>query len=118
MAGLKRKEAPISKPSEDNVHKKPKKQAPQLQKSKRAVHSQETEPDSDPIVESETTEQSGEDDGVSWPSDEDESTVKLPSKNQEPHKKKVDKAEDRGVRLEKEPAAGKDGKNGRVLESR
>ena len=32
----------------------------------------EAESDSDPIVESDTTEQSGEDDGVSWPSDGDE----------------------------------------------
>ncbi|MCJ1461487.1 pumilio domain member 6 [Pseudocyphellaria aurata] len=111
MAGLKRKVAPISKPSEDNVRKKSKKQAPQLQKSQRVVQSKETETDSDPIVESDTTEQSGEDDGVSWPSDEDESTVRLPSKNEESQKKKVDEAEDGGVRLGKKPAAGKDGKN-------
>lgn len=32
----------------------------------------EAETDSDPIVESDTTEQSGDDDGVSWPSDDDE----------------------------------------------
>lgn len=31
----------------------------------------ETAEDSDPIVESDTTEHSGDDDGVSWPSDED-----------------------------------------------
>lgn len=32
----------------------------------------ETETDSDPIVESDTTEHSGDDDGVSWPSDREE----------------------------------------------
>lgn len=32
----------------------------------------EAETDSDPIVESDTTEHSGDDDGVSWPSDDDE----------------------------------------------
>ena len=32
----------------------------------------EAESDSDPIVESDTTENSGEDDGVSWPSDDEE----------------------------------------------
>lgn len=32
----------------------------------------EAEWDSDPIVESDTTDHSGDDDGVSWPSDEDE----------------------------------------------
>lgn len=36
----------------------------------------EAESDSDPIVESDTTEHSGEDDGVSWPAD-DEPSVKV-----------------------------------------
>lgn len=42
----------------------------------------EAETDSDPIVESDTTEQSGDDNGVSWPSDDDEyddENIKPPS---------------------------------------
>ena len=34
------------------------------------AHDLETATDSDPIVESDTTSQSGDDDGISWPSDE------------------------------------------------
>lgn len=115
MAGLKRKEAPISKPSRDDIRKKPKKEAPQLKKSKRAVQFQETETDSDPVVESDTTEQSGEDDGVSWPSDEEETAIALPTKGQKPHIEKVDETSDGGVRLGKKPIAAKDGNNGKIL---
>lgn len=114
MAGLKRKEVPISKSSADDIRKKPKKEAPPS-KRKRTVQLQETETDSDPIVESDTTEQSGEGDGVSWPSDEDETDVGLPLKNQKPPNEKVDKTSDEGVRFGKEPVTGKDGNNGRVL---
>lgn len=115
MAGLKRKEAPISKPSGDNVRKKSKKEAPQLKKTTFALQLRETETDSDPVVESDTTEHSGEDDGVSWPSDEDERPIELPPKNQKPRKEKVDETSDGGVPLGNEPVTGKDGKNGRVL---
>lgn len=115
MAGLKRKEAPISKPSGDKIRKKPKKEAPPLKKSKGTLQLQETETDSEPIVESDTTEQSGEDDGVNWPSDEDETTLELPVRNQKPHNEKVDETSDGGVQLRKELVAGRDGKNGRVL---
>lgn len=112
MAGLKRKEAPISKPSRDDIRKKAKKEAPQLKKSKRIVQFQEAETDSDPIVESDTTEQSGEDDGVSWPSDEDETAVGLPVKNQKPLIEAVDETSDVRIPVGKEPVAGKDGNNG------
>ena len=39
----------------------------------------EAETDSDPIVESDTTEQSGEGDGVSWPSDDEEEAAVIQS---------------------------------------
>lgn len=72
MAGLKRKQVPHFTSSISSGHKKLKNEAsqskrppPVLQVHK--VHN--TEPDSDPIVESDTTEHSGIDDGVSWPSD-------------------------------------------------
>lgn len=115
MAGLKRKEAPISKPSGDSIRKKSKKEAPQLKKTTFAPQLRETETDSDPVVESDTTEHSGEDDGVSWPSDEDEIPTELPPKNQKPREEKVDETSEGGVPLVKERVAGKDEKNGRVL---
>ena len=50
----------------------------------------EAETDSDPIVESDTTDHSGSDNGVSWPSEDDEGEgqdtvggVKLPIRNNE-----------------------------------
>ena len=49
----------------------------------------EAETDSDPIVESDTTEQSGEDDGVSWPSDDEEQAAVIkPRANGEAKKAK------------------------------
>ena len=42
------------------------------QKPRIPIETKETETDSEPIVDSDTTSQSGEDDGVSWPSDSDE----------------------------------------------
>ncbi|KAL8733720.1 MAG: hypothetical protein Q9166_001913 [cf. Caloplaca sp. 2 TL-2023] len=48
----------------------------------------ETETDSDPIVESDTTEHSGDDDGVSWPSYENEETQEETEAGSEiPHQK-------------------------------
>ena len=43
-----------------------------VNKAKIRSELEETEPDSDPIVESDTTDHSGSDNGVSWPSEEDE----------------------------------------------
>ena len=86
-----------------------------MKKTTFALPLRETETDSDPVVESDTTEHSGDDDGVSWPSDEDERPIELPPKNHKPRKEKVDETLDGGVPLVKEPVAVKDGKNGRVL---
>lgn len=70
MAGLKRKEAPSTKAQLSNVHKKSKKEAAQVKISRVEPSTLEAETDSDPIIESDTTNHSGDDDGVSWPSDE------------------------------------------------
>lgn len=70
MAASKRKENPNSKLHAGNAPKKPKKEEKEAKDSKR-VQDLETATDSDPLVESDTTSQSGDDDGVSWPSDEE-----------------------------------------------
>lgn len=69
MATFKRK-APILQLQEGKNTKKSKKNG--FNPLKRKDGNLETETDSDPIVESETTEHSGDDDGVSWPSDREE----------------------------------------------
>lgn len=70
MAGLKRKQVPNATSSIPSVSKKPKNEVSQTKKAPRAMQVLETEADSDPIVESDTTENSGDDDAVSWPSDD------------------------------------------------
>ena len=70
MAASKRKESPNSYFHAGNTPKKPKKDEKEAKDSKR-VQELETATDSDPLVESDTTSQSGNDDGVSWPSDEE-----------------------------------------------
>lgn len=70
MAASKRKENPSSKFQAGSTPKKPKKED-KLAKSSKPVQDLETATDSDPLVESDTTSQSGDDDGVSWPSDEE-----------------------------------------------
>ena len=68
MAAVKRKEPPPTRVQNGNKVKKSKKEsAPKSRSTNR-----ETEPDSDPIVESDTTENSGDDDGISWPDDDDD----------------------------------------------
>ncbi|KAL9128398.1 MAG: hypothetical protein Q9217_002922 [Psora testacea] len=72
MAPIKRK---IPTGTTDGAHsKKPKRGAPREVKptpSKRLTIA-EAETDSDPIIESDTTSQSGENDGVSWPSEQED----------------------------------------------
>lgn len=75
MAGLKRKESPAVKHSGDRVPKKPRTGHAQIKREQRPVSEAEAETDSDPIIESDTTEHSGDDDGVSWPSDDEKTTV-------------------------------------------
>lgn len=77
MAGIKRKDGPIAKSSGGKSSKKRKNEASQSNISEGPVKIQETETDSDPIVESDTTERSGDDDGVSWPSDNGEDAAEF-----------------------------------------
>lgn len=77
MAGLKRKESPATKSSVGRVQKKLRTDNAQVKREKRALPEAEAETDSDPIIESDTTEHSGDDDGVSWPSDAEEATIPL-----------------------------------------
>ena len=66
----KRKENPNSNSHVGRGPKKAKKEEILANDPKRA-QDLETATDSDPIVESDTTSQSGDDDGVSWPSEEE-----------------------------------------------
>ena len=70
MAAPKRKENPSSHFHTGSTLKKPRKDE-NLTNGSKIIHDLETATDSDPIVESDTTSQSGDDDGVSWPSDEE-----------------------------------------------
>ena len=71
MAGIKRKDADNPSLQGSNIHKKPRKEERLTEKSSK-LQVEETATDSDPIVESDTTSQSGENDGGSWPSGTDE----------------------------------------------
>lgn len=91
MAGIKRKDAPSAKSLGSKSSKKHKIEAPQSKISKTIVEIQETETDSDPIEESDTTEHSGEDDGVSWPSDDGENAAEFsPSEKKSYNEKTAD----------------------------
>ena len=72
MAGIKRKETPRSMKNTFSNNKKTKIEPKAPKKSRLSSKFAETETDSDPIVESDTTENSGDDDGVSWPSDNED----------------------------------------------
>ena len=71
MAATKRKVANPSKNKSTSVVKKAKVERNAAKKPKTPLELRETETDSDPIEESNTTEHSGEDDGISWPSEEE-----------------------------------------------
>ena len=70
MAAPKRKENPNSRSHAGGAPKKPRGEE-KLANDLKRVHELETATDSDPIVESDTTSQSGDDDGIIWPSDEE-----------------------------------------------
>ena len=70
MSASKRKENPNPKLYAGSTPKKPKKEE-KVAKISKLVPDLETVTDSDPLVESDSTSQSGDDDGVSWPSDEE-----------------------------------------------
>ena len=73
MAAPKRKENPSSPFHTGSTRKKPRNEEKVAERSSN-IHELETATDSDPIVESDTTSQSGDDDGVSWPSEEEVDT--------------------------------------------
>lgn len=85
MAGMKRKDAPSGKLSAGKPSKRHKIGASRSRISEGLVKIQETETDSDPIVESDTTEHSGDDDGVSWPSDDDENAPESSPPEKKPY---------------------------------
>ena len=68
MAGTKRN----STTNGNNVSKKSRIEGTSKRKSPKGKLVEETATDSDPIVESDTASQSGEDDGTSWPSEVEE----------------------------------------------
>ena len=72
MVGLKRKESPSAKNVARENLKKIKTEAKTPHRPAVPPPDLEAETDSDPIIESDTTEHSGDDDGVSWPSDDGE----------------------------------------------
>ena len=72
MAGIKRKEATVSAQQGGNAKKRPRKEETPTKNHIEESYAKETATDSEPIVESDTTSQSGEDDGVTWPSDADQ----------------------------------------------
>lgn len=81
MAGVKRKEYPISNVVRNGASKKSKSESEKIARPVTPPSDLEAQTDSDPIVESDTTEHSGDDDGVSWPSDDDEGTNVIQKKD-------------------------------------
>ena len=69
MSGIKRKDAGV--PLGGKYASKKQKVGHKGGQRKKQPEFNETETDSDPIVESDTTEHSGVDDGMSWPSEEE-----------------------------------------------
>ena len=69
MAHVKRKNVTNSDQQPGSLPKRPKKVEDSKSKVAASRFTEEAETDSDPIIESETGSDSGEDDGASWPSD-------------------------------------------------
>ena len=86
MPGVKRKQTPVGESAPSKGFKKSKLATNSTTKSKAAAIDQETVTDSDPIEESDTTGHSGDDDGVSWPSENGEGGVEvdLPTRESRP----------------------------------
>ena len=108
MAGIKRKDAPGGQSSGGKPSKKHKIEASRSRISEDLVKIQETETDSDPIVESDTTEHSGDDDGVSWPSDDGEDAPEFSPPEEKSHSGKPARNTEGGG--EKKPRFNNSGK--------
>lgn len=113
MAGLKRKDAPASRMQADSSYKKPKKETPHSKKNP-TIQILETETDSDPIIESDTTEHSGEDDGVSWPSDEDEKAFEASPGKKEDRAEKLPKTLEGEAKPTKQSVSGSNPDTGEI----
>lgn len=105
MAGIKRKDAPSGQSSGGKPNKKHKIEASRS-KSEGLIEIQETETDSDPIVESDTTEHSGDDDGVDWPSDDGEDAPEFSPPEEKSHSGKFQNTDGGG---EKKPRFNNNG---------
>ncbi|KAL9604524.1 MAG: hypothetical protein Q9219_000489 [cf. Caloplaca sp. 3 TL-2023] len=79
MSGTKRRQSPQASIANPNIKKQ--KQASNHVQSRTPTPDAQFETDSDPIVESDTTEHSGDDDGASWPSDDDDGLKKVSSRD-------------------------------------
>ncbi|KAI4164066.1 MAG: hypothetical protein LQ342_002302 [Letrouitia transgressa] len=90
MAAVKRKDPPSTKAHHDAYSKKLKQNGAQVKKERKTAYTNvEVETDSDPIIESDTDDlgQSGDDDGVSWPSADSQ------EEEEQEEKKAIDKKE-------------------------
>ena len=72
MAAVKRKENPQTRETAQRTSKKVRTESRKKVRPLTPPSDLEAQTDSDPIVESDTTEHSGDDNGVSWPSDDDD----------------------------------------------
>lgn len=115
MVGIKRKDPPGAKSSGGKSSKKHKIEASQSKIPEGLVKVQETETDSDPIVESDTTEHSGDDDGVSWPSDNGEDAAEFSPPEKKSHNEKPAQTTEGGG--EKKPRPNNNGKLSRYTNS-
>ena len=84
MPGVKRKQTPVGESAISKGFKKSKLATNGTTKSKAAAIDQETVTDSDPLEESNTTEHSGDDDGISGPSENGEGGVEADLPIREP----------------------------------
>ena len=74
MVALKRKGAREAEKIPGSPSKRLKEDRHDVSALKKSRFTEEAETDSDPIVESDTGSESGEDDGASWPSDDEQET--------------------------------------------
>ncbi|KAI4168536.1 MAG: hypothetical protein LQ343_006322 [Gyalolechia ehrenbergii] len=104
MSGTKRKQPPGSFLPIGNLKKQKPSPEPVL-KDVASESDQEFETDSNPIIESDTTEHSGDDDGASWPSDNNNNLDGLPKKPLKHAKQKALAQERKAAKPNADPIA-------------
>ena len=111
MAGLKRKEYPMVNSSVKGSSKKSKTGTNKIQRPPTPPSDLEAQTDSDPIIESDTTEHSGDDDGASWPSDQEEEAEIITTNdlNGQHSRAKVPRPQSKHAGITTEPNTGTDG---------